>query len=159
MEKIIRTHIVEHIKSNKLFSNKQYGFISGRSTTLQLLTVLDKWSASLDRGQSVDCIYMDFQKAFDKVPHKRLISKLRSYCIDNRVIGWIQDFLCNRKQQVVVNGATSEWKPVTSGVPQGSVLGPVFFVIYINDLPNELKSNAYLFADDTKIFRIITNEN
>ena len=158
MEKLIRDYIVEHMKSNRLFSNKQYGFISGRSTSLQLLTVLDKWSAALDGGQSVDCIYMDFQKAFDKVPHKRLISKLRSYCLDDRVICWIQDFLSNRKQQVVVNGATSDWKSVTSGVPQGSVLGPVLFVIYINDLPSVIHSDVYLFADDTKIFRIIEKD-
>ena len=77
MEKIIRNYIVDHMKINRLFSNKQYGFISGRSTSLQLLTVLDKWTAALDKGQAVDCIYMDFQKAFDKVPHNRLLSKIK----------------------------------------------------------------------------------
>ena len=106
----------------------------------------------------MDCIYMDFQKAFDSVPHRRLIAKLKAYGIDKRVIEWVKDFLRDRKQRVVVNGAASQWKPVTSGVPQGSVLGPVLFVIYINDLPSSIQSDVYVFADDTKIFRIITED-
>ena len=82
MESIVREHIIKYMQVNKLFSPSQYGFITGRSTILQLLTVLDKWSEALDIGLSVDCIYMDFQKTFDTVPHRRLIGKLKSYNIN-----------------------------------------------------------------------------
>ena len=109
MEKIIREHIIKHMKVNGLFSKKQYGFISGRSCTLQLLEVIDKWTEALDRGYDVDCIYTDFQKAFDKVPHQRLIRKVDNYGITNPIIGWMHDFLTGRYQRVAVNGENSYW--------------------------------------------------
>ena len=158
LEKIVREKIIDFMKDNSLFSNRQYGFISGRSTQLQLLEVLDKWTEALDEGQSIDCIYMDYAKAFDTVPHRRLIYKLESYGINPKAVSWIENFLRNRTQQVIVQGEESSWKPVTSGIPQGSVLGPILFVIFINDLPDCVTSDAYLFADDTKIFRVIANE-
>ncbi len=100
----------------------------------------------------IDIVYMDYMKAFDTVPHKRLHSKLTAYKISDQMIGWIDSFLNGRRQQVVVNGEHSQWSPVTSGIPQGSVLGPLLFVIFINDLPDLISSDAYLFADDTKVF-------
>ena len=159
MESIIRSHIVQHMKLNKLFSSKQYGFISGRSTVMQLLNVMDIWTKALDDDQQIDIIYMDFQKAFDKVPHQRILIKLHSYGIHPELIDWIEGFLLNRVQKVVVNGKESVNYKVTSGIPQGSVLGPLLFTIYINDLPETTRSNTFLFADDTKIFRQITNDN
>jgi hypothetical protein len=159
MEKLVRSRILNRMKSQNLFTKRQYGFISGRSTSLQLLEVLDKWTEALDNGHYVDCIYMDFQKAFDKVPHNRLLEKIKSYGIVGPTLNWIKDFLKNRTQKVMVNGAGSEWENVTSGIPQGSVLGPILFVIYINDLPDTVESDSYLFADDTKIFRIIKGED
>ena len=98
-------------------------------------------------------------KAFDTVPHKRLIYKLRMNGISPSILRWIEGFLTGRKQQVCVNGSMYKWADVTSA-PQGSVLGPILFVIYINDLPNEIKSDIYMFADDTKVFRTIkTNDD
>lgn len=95
---------------------------------------------------------MDFQKAFDSVPHRRLIHKLSAYGIKGKLLNWVEDFLSQRKQTVVINGTKSEEREVTSGIPQGSVLGPLLFVVYINDLPNGLKTEAKIFADDTKLY-------
>jgi hypothetical protein len=147
------------MKRNNFFTRKEYGFISGRSTALQLLEVLDKWTGALDLGYSIDCVYMDYQKAYDAVPHKRLHNKLTSYGIHEQLIAWIDNFLSNRVQQVGVNGERSAWHNVTSGIPQGSVLVPLLFVIFINDLPETVNSDAYLFADDTKIFKIIKSSD
>ena len=155
LKTFVKDHIVDHMKKNLLFSPKQFGFISGRSTTLQLLYVLDKWTEILDNGGNLDCVYLDFMKAFDKVPHHRLLYKLRRYGISPNIVNWIQSFLYNRKQRVRVMNSYSEWAPLTRGIPQGSVLGPILFVIYINDLPDKLNSDCYMFADDTKVFNEI----
>ena len=152
MEKLVRENIIKHLEMNKLINDNQHGFMHGRSCATQLLDVMDKWTKIIDEGGSVDVIYMDFQKAFDSVPYKRLISKVHSHGINNKVLAWISDFLSNRTQSVVVNSAESKEVAVTSGIPQGSVLGPTLFVMYINDLPLVVKNLVRLFADDTKIF-------
>ena len=115
---------------------------------------------SLDERKPIDILYLDFQKAFDKVPHRRLISKLQTYDIDGNLMSWINCFLSNRRQRVCVRGPFSDWSQVISGVPQGSVLGPILFIIYINDLSEEIQSSLWTFADDTKIYRpILTIED
>ena len=146
---------------NKLFSTKQFGFLAGRSTVMQLLKVLDIWTQILDQGGCLDIVYCDFMKAFDTVPHKRLLHMVQNYGITGNLLGWISDFLVGRTQQVVINDAKSSKASVTSGIPQGSVLGPLLFVIYINDLPDVVDKDSFvfLFADDTKVFRQINSDN
>ena len=135
------------------------GLRSGHSCATQLLCVLEEWSKALDCNENVDVIYLDFRKAFDTVPHARLINKLYAYGIRDRLLRWIQNFLTNRKQKVIVQGEESQWADVTSGIPQGSVLGPVLFLIYINDLPDAIKKFVTIFADDTKEHAVIRIEN
>tara|TARA_B110001454_G_scaffold210883_1_gene225906 strand:- start:49 stop:1224 length:1176 start_codon:yes stop_codon:yes gene_type:complete len=118
---------------------------------------INDWLGSLDNKVPVDAAYLDFRKAFDSVPHKRLLTKLKGYGINGRVLCWVEDFLKNRTQYVSINGKSSEKSPVTSGVPQGSVLGPTLFIYFINDLPEKVKCNLKIFADDTKAYREINS--
>ena len=158
METMIKREIMSHLVQNNLLSPRQFGFINGRSTVTQLLNYLDRCIDKVVRGNVVDCIYLDFAKAFDTVPHKRLLNKLEAYGITGKLLNWIKAFLVGRTQSVKVNGAESETKSVLSGIPQGSVLGPVLFIIYINDILDNIDSEGFLFADDTKIFRSITSK-
>jgi hypothetical protein len=105
----------------------------------------------VDQGEAMDVIFLDLQKAFDKVPHRRLLEKIKAIGIEGKVLNWIQEWLKDRRQRVILNGEVSEWAEVTSGVPQGSVLGPLLFAIYINDVDEILKSKIWKFADDTKL--------
>ena len=156
LESFIRDAIIRYMRETGLISRKQFGFLTGRSTVLQLLKVIDSWTEILVRGGCVDVIYCDFMKAFDTVPHRRLINVLEYYGIDDPILSWINDFLTDRRQKVVINGVASKWHQVTSGIPQGSVLGPVLFVVYINTMVEESGvSDVYLYADDTKIFNEI----
>ena len=153
MESFIRDQILAHLQNSNLLSVRQYGFISGRSTVTQLLNYLDKCAEIIVDGGIVDSIYLDFTKAFDTVPHRRLLGKLETYGINGHILTWIKDYLSERSQTVLVNGEKSRAAPVLSGIPQGTVLGPLLFIVYINDLLDEVASHGLLFADDTKIFR------
>ena len=159
MERLIRDELVEHMSRNNFFSPFQYGFFSGKSCVTQLLEFLDEITDALDQEEDVDVIYLDFCKVFDKVPHKSLMKKLWGYEIRGQVYNWMKEFLSSRTQRVVVNGKFSNVEHVTSGIPQGSVLGPVLFVIFINDLPDVIQCCIELFADDSKIYRRVTNKD
>ena len=153
MESIIRDQLMEHLHSTNQLSDAQHGFVPFRSCATQLLTTMEDCTGLLETGESVDVVYTDFQKASDSVPHHHLLSKLHSLGIRGKLLCWLKAFLTNRRQRVVVNGAVSGWCDVTSGIPQGSVLGPVLFTLYVNDLPEIVTSSVQLFADDMKIYR------
>ena len=125
-----------------------------------LLETIDSITSELAIGQPVDVVYLDFAKAFDTVPHRQLILKLKAYGIDEKLCAWVTDFLRDRRQRVVMGEYESEWMDVTSGVPQGSVLGPLLFLLYINDLPDRWTNESKLYADDSKLLgkNIKTNE-
>ena len=150
MEKLIREQLMRHLVNNELVTKNQYDFVPGRSCSTQLLETLDDWTSIIDNGGSLDVVYMNYMKAFDTVPHGRLLIKLSAYGLKGKILGWIRDFLRSRKQRVVVNSVKSEEAKVSSGIPQGSVLGPLLFVIFINDLPENVRKEIKMFSDDTK---------
>ena len=157
LESLIRDVIVTYFTENNLYANCQHGFRKKRSCVTQLLEVMEDITSLMDSGHSVDVIYMDFRKAFDTVPHRRLLIKLEAYGISGNILKWIDNFLTARFQYVRVGEKTSQKTQVLSGIPQGSILGPVLFTIFINDLPNDLQSTCRIFADDTKIFNKTEN--
>ena len=156
-ESIIKEFITEHLTKNKLLADEQHGFVPYRNCMTNLLMAIEDWSAMIEEGRVFDLIYTDFSKAFDSVPHARLIKKLKALGISGDIAGWIEAFLTNRKQKVSVEGESSSWSDVKSGIPQGSVLGPILFVIFINDMPNCLSSLCKMFADDAKVYREVNS--
>ena len=149
--------MVEVLVKHKLINAYQHGFLKARScitnSYVQLLCFLEEITKWVDDRSPVDVVYLDFQKAFDKVPHKRLLLKLKAHGIGNDVINWIEKWLTPRRQRIIVDGEISNWKSVLSGVPHVSVLGPNLFLIHINDLEDDISSNVLKFPDDTKLFR------
>ena len=154
-EKLVRVHVLDFLEER--ISKHQHGFVKGKSCLSNLLETFDAILDILDEGAPVDLFYFDFSKAFDTVPHFRLLSKLEGFGVKGKVLDVIKDFLTDRTMRVCVEGQWSEVKHVLSGVPQGSVLGPLLFVLYVNDLPDIVKSKIKLFADDLKLIANAAN--
>ncbi|GAB1603590.1 hypothetical protein Ahia01_000640300, partial [Argonauta hians] len=155
-ERVICSQISEFLETNSLLDPNQHGFRSNRNCLTQLTRYIDDVLNSLAQGSSVDALYLDFSKAFDKVDHHTLLNKLSQTGIRGKLLAWIEYFLTNRTQRVSVDGTLSGPANVTSGVPQGTVLGPLLFIIYINDITNSVEhSNIAIFADDSKLWRTI----
>ena len=159
LERIVREHLTNHLDEHNLITPRQHGFVKNKSCQTNLLETMEDWTRALDNGSNLDVIYLDYQKAFDTVPHGRLIEKLRAYGVQGKLLDWIKSFLTGRSQQVIVGNSSSTWGSVPSGVPQGSVLGPILFILYVNDLPSLVKSSLTMFADDTKLYRPIRDES
>jgi len=152
-ETIVRDQVVEFLEVNKLIRDSQHGFRKGSSCLTNTLLFLDKVLHSVNEGHDVDVVFLDLAKAFDKVPPKRLLEKLKKHGISGNILNVIEDRLKNRRQRVCIKGRWSGWIRVWSGVPQGSLLGPVLFLVFINDLDQVIASNILKFADDTMIFK------
>ena len=158
-ERVVRKKMVEYLELNDLICNKQHGFRSGRSCLTQLLHHFDDVLGALTENSDFDSIYLDYAKAFDKVDHKLLIKKLMLYGIHPKIVKWVESFLTNRTQSVVVDGTLSLLALIISGVPQGTVLGPILFLIFINDIDHcIMHSIVRCFADDTRISIAVKSE-
>lgn len=158
LEKLVKIAIIDHLNSNNLLSHAQHGFVKKKSCVTNLLEELDVITLALARGQGIILVLLDFAKAFDKVSHIKLVAKLEAYGISGKLKEWIKDFLLDRKQRVLLGEVVSDWSNVTSGVPQGSVLGPLLFIIFINDMPDGLRSKILLYADDSKLISTINGQ-
>lgn len=157
-EKILFNHIYTFLKDNGLLNSKQSGFTPGDGTINQLIKICNDIHSQLDNDNEILAVFLDLTKAFDKVWHKGLLYKLKGIGINGLLFKWIESYLTKRKQRVVINGSNSEILELNAGVPQGSVLGPLLFLIYINDISDGISGETYLFADDSSIFHIVNND-
>ena len=159
-ENIIFNEIYSFLDRKKLLNTNQSGFQPFDSCVNQLLTITQEIFSAFDCNSSLEIclIFLDISKAFDKVWHEGLLYKLKSFGISGNLLHLIKHCLTNRSQRVLLNGECSNWQPILAGVPEGSILEPLFFLMYINDLPDGLKSNVKLFADDTSLFSVVKNK-
>lgn len=155
LEHIICHHMLDHLDKHKVLTSLNHGFRSGYSCETQLVVTAHDLLGYYDKNKQVDTIILDFSKAFDTVPHKLLLTKLENYGIRGKLLTWTSNFLTQRQMCVIVDGEKSRHVPVDSGVPQGTVLGPLLFLCHINDLPEQVKSHIRLFADDCLLYRAI----
>ena len=159
LEHIISSQVMKHLESNNIINDFQHGFRHNRSCETQLILFIDDLAKNYDMGKQTDVILMDIAKAFDKVPHNRLRHKLEWYGVAGNAYRWISSFLSERYQRVTIDNVSSDFVAVTSGVPQGTVLGPILFIIYMNDVAENIKhSTIRLFADDIILYKEIMSE-
>ncbi len=159
LEHIIYSSIMKHADKYKILTRLQHGFRKGHSCETQVLLTAHDLARAHDNKEQIDMIVLDFSKAFDKVPPERLLAKLDHYGIRGNTLAWIRSFLTMRSQEVLLEGSRSKPSHVVSGVPQGTVLGPLLFLLYINDLPDGLSSNVRLFADDCVLYRTVRDHH
>ena len=152
MEKIVHKHVFNFFKDNNVITTLQSGFVPGDSTTNQLLDIYNMFCKALDDGKEVRAVFCDVSKAFDRVWHKGLLFKLNSVGINGTLLQWVTDYLKDRKQRVVLPRVSSDRCFIKAGVPQGSILGPLLFLVFINDIIEEINSSFMLFADDTSLY-------
>ena len=158
LERSVYDTLLRHVQPS--LTDKQHGFVPHRSCETNLATLLKTAWESIADGDQTDVVYKDYSAAFQSVSHDLLLYKLRhSYHISDKALNWLSSFLTNRKQRVVVNGKCSEWKPVLSGTPEGSLLSPLLFALFVNDLPDKISTNCLLFADDVKLYHKITTSD
>ena len=155
MERCVHKHLYNNMVTNQLLTPLQSGFREGDSTTNQLLHPYHKICEAVDKGKEIRAVFCDISKAFDRVWHKGLLYKLRCIGCSNRVVKWFESYLSQRRQRVVINGQSSDWVHILAGVPQGSILGPLLFLIYINDMVKHIGCSIRLFADDTSLYIIV----
>ena len=157
MEKIIFKHLYSYLNLNNLITHNQSGFRPGDSTTNQLLFLVNEIHEAFEDPSSLEirAVFLDISKAFDKVWHAGLLFKMKQNGVSGKFLSLFESYLEGRKQRVTMNGFSSDYVNIESGVPQGSVLGPLLFLIYINDLENNIKSNFKFFADDTMLFSLV----
>ncbi|BHF64764.1 hypothetical protein SprV_0200777100 [Sparganum proliferum] len=159
MEALVKSAIQQFCEENNLLHDFQHGFRRGSSCLSNLLACLEIWTRALEEGFEVDIMYIDFRNAFDTVAHQRLLHKWSTIGIQGDLLNRIGAFLVGRKQRVCIGDDMSEWVNVTSGVPQGSVLGPLLFLLYVNDSLQELDCGKIMFADDVKLWQVIKSPN
>ena len=154
LEKLACDALMQHVRP--ALSDAQHGFLTGRSCTTNLAVYLRHAWMSVSEGCQTDVVYTDFSAAFQSVNHKLLLHKLQnSFHIEGHTLQWFVSYLSGRTQRVVLNGKTSAWTSVTSGTPEGGILSPLLFCLYINDLPSVIKSHSLMYADDLKLFRCV----
>ena len=151
-EKLVNNRIVDHIEKGGLFSDFQYGFRSSWSTADLLTAVSDRIARAFNRSRAARAVALDISKAFDRVWHAGLLHKLKSYGISGQIFGLISSFLSNRWLRVVLDGKSSQEYPVNTGVPQGSILGPTLFLLYINDLTDDVICDIAIYADNATLY-------
>ena len=155
MERYIHKYLTQYLNNHSIITPFQTGFQAGDSTVNQLLYLCNEISNALDNNKELRIIFLDISKAFDRVWHRGLLFKLKSIGIAGDILAWFEDYLSDRYQRVCIKNSTSSWKNISAGVPQGSILGPLLFLVFINDIANEIESFVRLFADDTCVFDII----